>query len=79
MKTITGVVTENDHYGILHKITIDVKEHPEAIIILKELGLISKTELQSIVAMNPEQFITIDEAKESITKYISKLYGKDLH
>lgn len=79
MKTIAGVVTENDNQGNLHKITIDLKKHPEAIAPLKELGLINEIELKEIIAANPERYMTVNEAKRSITTHIKKLYAKNSH
>lgn len=43
MQTTAGVTTQTNNKGVLTKITVDLKKHPEAIKALSEIGLISKS------------------------------------
>lgn len=42
MAQVAGIVTEADEQGNLTKITIDVKENPQAVAALKQAGIIPK-------------------------------------
>ena len=55
---IPGVTVANDTTGQPNEITIDLRQHPEAIPVLKELGLLPKSQFDIDFdnGMTPEEF-----------------------
>lgn len=81
MARIAGITTQKNKRGIVTKITIDLKKHPQAKKPLTELGLIAKSEEE----IEREEFerewndpsnLTLDQLQESMLKHIDSLPWK---
>ena len=81
MTRIAGISTQKNTKGIVTKITIDLKKHPEAKQPLVDLGLIAKTEEEIYreefyKKVNNPTNLTLDEFYNSMMKHIEKLPWK---
>jgi hypothetical protein len=74
MARITGVSTKRDSSGSITHVSINAKKHPEAIMKLKEMGLIEKGPLQKEVEENPEDFMTLKELETRLLKKVDSLW-----
>ena len=70
MARIAGVTTQKDVRGNITHVTINVKKHKEALPVLKELGLIEKTQFEK----DCEGAISIDEAFDDVQEHIKKTW-----
>jgi hypothetical protein len=76
MAQIAGVKTTKDSQGRLETITINAKEHPQAIEMLKGIGLVEKSDLRKEVEANPENFMTVEEARKSSLEHLRSVWPK---
>lgn len=72
MPRIAGVKMQKDARGNVTHITIDVKKHKEAVPVLRELGLIEKTQFEK----DCEGAITIEEARAHTHAFIKSFPWK---
>ncbi|MEO7309718.1 MAG: hypothetical protein ABIX01_04925 [Chitinophagaceae bacterium] len=72
MARIAGVATQKDTRGNITHITIDLKKHKEAVPVLKELGLMEKTQFEK----ECEGAITLEEFKQGLLDHIDSLPWK---
>ena len=66
MPVIPGVATKRNKHRKLTHITIDVRKHPQAIVALKELGLVPKTQFQK----DCEDALSVEEVFEGLREKI---------
>ena len=78
MARIAGIKTQTDSRGKLASITINAKKHPNAVEALKGLGLLEKSALRQEVEANPDNFLTVEEARAQTHEFIKKLPWKKL-
>jgi hypothetical protein len=69
---IPGVAIAHDTIGNPTQVTIDLKEHPEAIPVLKEMGLMPKTQFD----IDFENGIPLEESRKNMMTFIDKLWQK---
>lgn len=74
MARIAGVTTQKDSKGNPAIITINLKKHPEAVPVLKNLGLIEKSDLRKEVEANPENFMTVDECFDNVQAHVKETW-----
>jgi hypothetical protein len=67
MTAIHGVEIKKDSQGEITHVSIDVREHKEAIPVLKEMGLLPEA--------SEEKGHTIDEFYQSLVNVINEQYG----
>ncbi len=73
MESIAGITTQKNAQGDITYVTIDVQKHRDVITpLLKQLGLIEKTEFQK----ECEGGLTVSEARESSLKFIEEIWRK---
>jgi hypothetical protein len=73
MARIAGVTTKKDTRGTITHVSINAKKHPDAIVKLKEMGLIEKSPLQKEVEENPANFMTVEEMEKRLLQKIDAL------
>ena len=69
---IPGVQTTHDVSGEPAQITIDLRQHPEAIPKLKELGLLPKSQFD----VDFENGIPLEQSRINTMAFIDKLWQK---
>jgi len=69
---IPGVQIMNDIAGELTQVTIDLRQHPEAIPALKELGLLPKSQFD----IDFENGIPLEQSRKNTMAFIDKLWQK---
>jgi hypothetical protein len=74
MSRIAGVTTKKDSRGTITHVSINAKKHPDAIVKLKEMGLIEKSQLQKEVDENPGDFMTVEELEKRLLQKIDSLW-----
>ncbi len=74
MARIAGVTTKKDTRGNITHVSISAKKHPDAIVKLKEMGLIEKSQLQKEVEENPANFMTVEEMEKRLLQKIDALW-----
>ncbi len=72
MARIAGVTTQKDSKGALTHITVNLKKHPEALPVLKNMGLVEKTKFE----LECEKGVSIEESRRRIHKKIDDLWCK---
>lgn len=70
MARIAGITTKKDTKGNITHVTINVKKHKHAVPVLKEMGLLEKSEFEK----ECEEAITLEEFRDSMKKYIAELW-----
>lgn len=70
---IAGVTLTEDAIGNPAQITIDLKEHPEAIPVLKNLGLLRKTQFD----IDFENGMTVEEFRQALHTAIKEEYASN--
>ncbi len=81
MARIAGNNTQTNAKGIITKITVDVKNHPQAKKALTQIGIISKTaeevELEEFEKKwNDPTNLTLDQLQESMLNHLNTLPWK---
>lgn len=76
MARIAGITTTKDAKGKLASITINLKKHPQAVPVLQGVGLLEKSSLRQEVEANPENFMTVDEAREKSLENVRAIWKK---
>lgn len=71
MPAISGVATKINSKGKLTHITIDVRKHRQAIPVLKELGLVPKTQFD----MDCEDALSVEEVFDNVRQTIKNHYA----
>lgn len=74
MASIAGVTTRKDDNGMLTHVTVDLKKHPEALSLLKQIGLIGKNEYKQ--ENEQSEWLTVEEAKVLSLKHIDEIWKK---
>lgn len=72
MSRIAGVTTKKDEKGKITHVTIDVKKQPEALPILREMGLIEMTRFEKECANGTP----IEEVKDRLLNHVRKVWKK---
>lgn len=72
MSRITGISTETNAKGIVTKITIDLKKHPQAKAPLVELGLMEEDVFQTMV--KNRNYTPIEEARVELINFTKSLW-----
>lgn len=72
MARISGVTTKKDEKGNITHIIINVKKHKQAVPLLKEMGLMEKSQFEK----ECEDAITIEEARKHTHDFIRDLPWK---
>ena len=73
MPAISGVATKRTSKGKLTHITIDVRKHQQAIPVLKQLGLVPKTQFD----IDCENGETLEESKAAVLAAIKEYYANN--
>lgn len=72
MSRIAGISTETNAKGMVTKITIDLKKHPQAKAPLVELGLIEEDVFQTMV--KNRNYTPIEEARVKLLNFTKSLW-----
>ncbi len=72
MAAKSGIALKKNAEGNLTHVAIDVRKHPQAIPLLKEAGLLPKTQFEN----DCEGALTHEEALESTLAFVRKLCKK---
>lgn len=73
MVGIAGVKTERDSRGNLVSITINLKKQPEALPLLKSIGLVEKSEAEKYI--ESETWVSVEEARDRLLKVVHTNYA----
>lgn len=76
MARIAGKSTTKDTKGNPESITINLKKHPRAAELLKDMGLLERNNLQQEVEDNPTNFITLEELRQHGQQQIKRVWAK---
>lgn len=74
MARIAGVTTQMDEKGALTHITVDLKKHPEALPILKKIGLVEKSKFE--LDCEEGDWLTVEDARALSLKHIEEIWKK---
>ncbi|TAG59213.1 MAG: hypothetical protein EAZ27_00910 [Cytophagales bacterium] len=72
MSRIAGISPETNAKGVVTKITIDLKKHPQAKAPLVELGLIEEDVFQTMV--KNRNYTPIEEARVKLLNFTKSLW-----
>ncbi len=72
MARIAGIKTQKNTRGEITHVTINLKKHQKVVPMLKELGVVSKTQFEK----DCEDALTIEEARIRIKKFVKNLPWK---
>ena len=72
MARIAGIKTQKNTRGEITHVTINLKKHQEVVPMLKELGVVSKTQFEK----DCEAALTVEEARTRIKKFVKNLPWK---
>ena len=72
MARIAGIKTQKNTRGEITHVTINLKKHQGVVPMLKELGVVSKTQFEK----DCEDALTIEEARTRIKKFVKNLPWK---
>lgn len=72
MAQIAGISTEKNKKGIVTKITIDLKKHPNAKKPLAEMGFIELDPFEEMVKNG--HYTPIDKARTELLNYVKSLW-----
>ena len=72
MARIAGIKTQKNTRGEITHVTINLKKHQEVVPMLKELGVVSKTQFEK----DCEGALTVEEARTRIKKFVKNLPWK---
>jgi mRNA-degrading endonuclease toxin of MazEF toxin-antitoxin module len=76
MARIAGVTTQKDRSGNPTHITINLTKHPEAVAALKSVGLMEKSDLRKEVEANPDNFMTVEDARIGSIEHLRSIWPK---
>ncbi|TAF74765.1 MAG: hypothetical protein EAZ53_07550 [Bacteroidetes bacterium] len=74
MSRIAGISTETNAKGMVTKITIDLKKHPQAKAPLVELGLMEEDVFQTMV--KNRNYVSFEEGREHLLNTVRDLWKK---
>ena len=72
MARIAGIKTQKNTRGEITHVTIDVKKHQGVMLMLKELGVVSKTQFEK----DCKGALTVEEARTRIKQFVKNLPWK---